>query len=224
VAKTDIGQGKQALALGGGGVTGYTNNSGAVTYTATTVTPTASPSWTVSTTSNFANANVWTGFICAAGGGTSNAIVYGVITSNTATALTVDRWYNPASPTGAAATTPAANSSFIIIPGNAPAWYMGITTGSVAITDTSLASEETTNGLGRAPATFAHTFSSSSANNTYTLTNTFTYTGSSSKVLNAIGTFDAASNGVPLFTTALASTATVNASGDTCTVTQTITM
>lgn len=224
MAKTDIGQGKQALALGGGGVTGYTNSSNAVTYTATSVTPTASPSWTVSTTSNFGSANVWTGFYCVAGGGASTAIVYGIITSNTATALTVDRWYNPASPTGAAATTPAANSSFIIIPGNAPAWYMGITTGTVAITDTSLASEETTAGLGRAPATFAHTFSSTVAQNAYTLTNTFTYTGSGAKVLNAIGIFDALTNGVPLFTTALSATATVTASGDAVTVTDTITM
>lgn len=224
MGKTDIGQGKQALALGGGGVTGYTNNSGAVAYTATTVTPTASPAWTVSTTSNFGNANVWTGYVCVAGGGTTTAIVYGVITSNTATALTVDKWYNPASPSGAAATTPAVNSAFIIIPGNAPAWYMGITTGTVAPADTALASEQTTNGLGRAPATFAHTFSSSSVNNTYTLSNTFTYTGSGAVVLNAIGIFDAASNGVPLFTTALSATATVTASGDAVTVTDTITM
>lgn len=225
MGKTDIGQGKQALALGGGGVTGYSNNSGAVTYTATSVTPTSSPSWTTSTTSNFGSANVWSGFYCVAGGGTTTtAIVYGVITSNTATALTVDRWYNPASPTGAAATTPAVNSPFIIIPGNAPAWYMGISTGSVAATDTSLASEQSTNGLGRAPATFAHTFSSSSANNTYTLTNTYTYTGSGAVVLTSIGIFDAASNGVPLFTTALSASATVNANGDQVTVTDTITM
>lgn len=222
--KTDIGQGKQALALGGGGVTGYTNNSNAVTYTTTTVTPTASPAWTVSTTSNFGAANVWTGFVCVAGGGASTILVYGVITSNTATALTVDKWYNPASPSGAAAAQPANNSSFIIIPGNAPAWYMGITNGSVAITDTALASEQTTNGLGRAPATFAHTFSSTVAQNTYTLTNTFTYTGSGALTLNSIGIFDALTNGVPLFTTALSAAATVTASGDAVTVTDTVTM
>lgn len=224
MGKTDIGQGKQALALGGGGVTGYTNNSNAVTYTTTTVTPTASPAWTVSTTSNFGAANVWTGYICVAGGGTSTILVYGVITSNTATALTVDKWYNPASPSGAAAAQPANNSSFIIIPGNAPAWYMAITTGTAAATDTSLASELTTNGLGRAPATFAHTFSSSGIQNTYTLTNTFTYTSTGSVVINAIGIFDALTNGVPLFTTILSATATVNASGDQVTITDTVTM
>lgn len=223
MGKTHIGQGKQALALGGGGVTGYTNNSNAVAYTATSVTPTASPAWTVSTTTNFGSANVWTGFICVAGGGTSTAIVYGVITSNTATALTVDKWYNPASPAGSAATTPALNSSFIIIPGNAPAWYMGITNGSVALTDTALASEQTTNGLGRAPATFAHTFSSTVIQNTYTLTNTFTYTGTGALTLNSIGIFDALTNGVPLFTTGLSAAATVTASGDAVTVTDTIT-
>ncbi len=217
MAKTNIGQGKQALALSGGGVAGYANSSGAITYTATTVTPTASPVWTASTGTNFGTANVWQGYIVVAG------TVYGVITSNTATALTVDRWYNPATPTGAAGSTPASNTSFIIVPGNAPCYWMGIGTGSVAITDIALSGEQTTNGLGRAQATFAHTFSNSSANNTYTLTNTFTYTGSSSVTLTDIGIFDAASSGIPLFTSALSSSATVAASGDAVTVTDTIT-
>jgi hypothetical protein len=225
MGKTHIGQGKQALALGGGGVTGYVNTSGAVAYTTTTVTPTASPAWTVSTTTNFGSANVWTGFIVVAGGSaTGGAMSYGVITSNTATALTIDRWYNAASPTGAVGTQPANNSTFIIIPGNAPAWYMGITNGAAAVTDTALASEQTTNGLGRAPATFAHTFSSTVIQNTYTLTNTFTYTGTGALTLNSIGIFDALTNGVPLFTTGLSAAATVTASGDAVTCTDTVTM
>lgn len=226
MGKTYIGQGKQALALGGGGVTGYTNSSNSVVYSATTVTPGTSPVWTVSTTTNFGSANVWTGFVCVAGGiGTSaTALTYGVITSNTATALTVDRWYNAASPTGAVAATPTLNSSFIIIPGNAPAWYMGITNGAAAPADTALASEQTTNGLGRAPATFAHTFSSTALQNTYQLANTFTYTGTGALTLNSIGIFDAASNGVPLFTTGLSAAATVTASGDSVTCTDTVTM
>lgn len=219
MGKTNIGQGKQALALSGGGVAGYVNTSGAITYTATTVTPTSSPAWTASTSTNFGTANVWTGYIVVAGS------VYGVIVSNTATALTIDRWYNPASPTGAAGTTPAANTSFLILPGNAPCFYMGISTAtSVAATDIALASEQTTNGLGRAAATFAHTFSNSSTNNTYTLTNTFTYTGSGGVTLDSIGIFDALTSGIPLFTTVISSAATVSANGDAVTVTDTITM
>lgn len=222
---TDIGLGKAALLLSGGGVTGYTNSSGSVAYTSTTVTPGASPVWTASTGTNYGTANVWTGFICVAGGTTTTSpLMYGVITSNTATALTVDQWYSPASPSGAAIGPPTVNSPFIIIPGNASCWWMGIGTGSTAAADTSLASEQSTNGLVRSPATFAHTFSNSSANTTYTLTNTYTYSGSGAVTLSNIGIFDAKSNGIPLFTTALSPTATVTASGDTVTVTDTVTV
>jgi hypothetical protein len=101
---------------------------------------------------------------------------------------------------------------------------MGIGTGSVALTDTSLASEQSTNGLVRTQGTFAHTFSNSSPNNTYTLSNTWTYTGSGAVTLTSIGVFDAKSNGIPLFTTALNANATVTANGDQVTVTDTVTM
>lgn len=227
--KTDIGQGKQSLALAGGGVAGYVNTSGAVTYSSTTVTPTASPAWTVSTSSNLGTANVWTGYIVIAGGGVSGAMTYGVIVSNTATVLTIDKWYNPANPTGAAASNPAVNTSFVIVPGNASVFYMALTnTGSFTPVhgDTSLSGEQTTNGLSRQAATFAHTFSASSTNNTYTLTSTWTYTGSSPVTLTGIGTFDSAtsSTGVMFHETALSSSATVSANGDQLTVTQTVTL
>jgi hypothetical protein len=228
MGKTDIGQGKQALCLAGGGVVGYSNSSGAVTYATSspwTVTPTTSPSWTASSTSNYGSTNVWMGYIVVAGGGSSTTpLVMGVCTSNTATALTVDYWRNPATPT-TQASAPAANSPFIIVNGNASCWWMAISTATTtAATDTALASELTTNGLARAAATFAHTFSSTSVNNTYTLTNTFTYTGSSATTIDSIGIFDASSNGIPLFTTVLNSSATVSANGDQVTITETVTM
>jgi hypothetical protein len=230
--KTDIGQGKQSLALAGGGIPGYVNTSGAVTYSSTTVTPTTSPAWTVSTSSNLGTANVWTGYIVVAGGGVSGVMTYGVIVSNTATALTIDKWYNPANPTGSAIGPPAVNTSFIIVPGNASVFYMALTnTGTFPAPgpvhgDTSLAGEQTTNGLSRQAATFAHTFSASSTNNTYTLTSTWTYTGSSPVTLTGIGTFDSAtsSTGVMFHETALSSSATVSANGDQITVTQTVTL
>jgi hypothetical protein len=225
IVKTDIGQGKQALALAGGGVAGYVS-SGSITYTATTVTPASSPSWTASTGTNFGTTNVWTGYIVVS----LQAGAYGVIVSNTATALTIDYWRSPTSPTGAATTTPTTGTAgFIILPGNAPVFYMALTN-TVSFTpahgDTALSGEQTANGLGRQAATFAHTFSTSSTNNTYTLTSTWTYTGSSSVTLTGIGTFDSstASTGVMLHETALGSSATVSANGDTLTVTQTVTM
>lgn len=224
--KTDIGQGKQALMLAGGGTTGYVSTGNQVYATSTpwTVTPASSPVWTVSTSSNLGTANVWTGYIVVAATG-----VYGVVISNTATALTVDRWVNPANPTGAAGTTPVANTSFVIIPGNASAFVMALTN-TASFTpvhgDTTLSGEQSANGLGRLYGTFAHTFSASSTNNTYTLTGTWTYSGSGAVTLSGIGVFDAigASTGTMLFETALSATATVTASGDALTVTQTVTM
>lgn len=223
--KVDIGQGKQAMLLAGGGIAGYVS-SGSITYTATTVTPASSPSWTVSTSTNYGTANVWTGYVVVS----LQAGAYGVVVSNTATALTIDYWRSPTSPTGAATTTPTTGTAgFVIIPCNAAVIYMALTnTASFtpAASDTSLSAEQTTNGLGRQAATFAHTFSTSSNNNTYTLTSTWTYTGSSSNALSGIGTFDSstASTGVMLHETALGAVATVAANGDQVTVTQTVTM
>lgn len=99
--------------------------------------------------------------------------------------------------------------------------YMGITTDATAAAagDTTLTSEETTNGLARAQATFAHT----TGTNTSTLTKTFTYTGASSKVLAKIGIFNASSSGTMGIETVMSSTATVTTSGDNVTVTETFT-
>jgi hypothetical protein len=222
--KVNIGQGKQALALAGGGVTGYVG-SGTITYSSTSVTFAAASGWVASSGTNFGTAGVWLGYIVVAG------TVYGVVTANTTTVLTVDKWYNPASPTGAAGTTPASNTSFFLMPGNASVFYMALTNTTSftpAATDTSLSGEQTSNGLGRAAATFAHTFSNSSTNNTYTLTNTWTYTGSSSVTLTGIGTFDCAtaSTGIMLHESAFSggATATLSSNGDQLTCTQTVTM
>lgn len=222
MGKTNIGQGKQALQMLGGGVAGFVASGSTATYTATTLTDSGA-SWTASSpTSNYGAASAWTGFVVIAGSGTS--AVFGVIVSNTATVLTVDRWYSLTNPTGAAASTPAANAPYAILPLQMPCAVMAISTAtSVAATDTSLASEQTTNGLARKFATFAHTFSNASANNTSTLTATWTYTGTGSVVLAAIGVFDALSGGVPLFTSLMSSTASVAVSGDQVTVTDTVT-
>lgn len=211
--KVNTGQDKQALCLAGAGTTaGYINTSGAITYTATTVTPTASPSWTV---------NAWAGRYVFAG------TVYGIIVSNTATALTVDRWYNPATPTGAAATTPAANTSFAIF-GSAPVFYMALTanTSAPSATDTALTGEITTAGGGliRQAAAYAHTTSAT----TYTLTGSYTVNGSDTlgPIIHKIGTFDTLTpaTGIMLHETVLSADATLSAVGDSLTVTQTVTM
>jgi len=84
--------------------------------------------------------------------------------------------------------------------------------------------EQTTNGLGRALCTYAHTNGSLGSNSTYTLTKTFTYTGSTATTIAKIGIFNASRAGIPMFVTSLPATATVTANGDTLTVTETVTL
>lgn len=85
--------------------------------------------------------------------------------------------------------------------------------------DTVLASELTTNGLARAQMSFAHT----AGTNTSTLTHTWTYTGSTPVVVAKWANFNAASSGTMGEEDLLSATATVTASGDSCTVTFTLT-
>lgn len=94
--------------------------------------------------------------------------------------------------------------------------FMGLTVDATAavVGDTTLASEETTNGLTRASAALAHTASAASS----TLSKTFTYTGSTSKVIAKVGLFTAVSAGTMVLETVLASTGTVNANGDTISI------
>lgn len=102
----------------------------------------------------------------------------------------------------------------------AQANYIAMTTDATApaATDTTLTSEETTNGLARAQGTVAHT----TAATVTTISHTFTYTGSTSKVIAKVGLFNASSSGTMVLETLLSSTGTVNANGDTITITWTI--
>lgn len=103
--------------------------------------------------------------------------------------------------------------------------YMALTASVVApaATDTVLAGEIATvgGGLVRAQATFAHT----TGTNTSTLTKTFTANGTDALpvTIAQIGVFNAAAVGVLCFHTALTSTITLNVSGDSITVTETVT-
>jgi len=115
----------------------------------------------------------------------AESVVFGVIVSNTGTVLTIDQWYNPA--TGAAGTTPNATCTYAIIPGQMPAMFIAVTSDATAAaaTDTTLTSEATTNGFARALAAWAHTAAAS----TYTLTKTFTASGS--LTVNKVAVFGA---------------------------------
>jgi hypothetical protein len=104
--------------------------------------------------------------------------------------------------------------------------YMALTAnaGAPAAGDTTLSGEITTGGGGlvRAAATYAHTTSTA----TYTLTKTFTANGSDvlPVTLAKIGILDASSSGNLGFETLLPTTATLSASGDAITCTDTVTI
>lgn len=201
--KVNSGNDGQAAAMGGSlaGAAG--------TSTATSAT---------SLTDSGASFGSYVGHMVVAGG------VYGVITSNTGTVLTVDRWYTPGSPGGAAGSTPSSTSAYVVVPGQAPYWYMGLTANNTApgASDTSLASEITTSGGGliRKLATYAHTSGAAS----YSLAATFTANGSDSLpvTIAKIGIFNSITGGRMQFETLLSATATLSASGDQLTVTDSV--
>jgi hypothetical protein len=166
----------------------------------------------------------------------NSAIVYGVILSNTATALTVDQWYSPSSTTGAAGTTPTTSGGssttgigYCIVPGQNPAAWMCLSasTFTPATTDQSLGTqgaELTTNGFSRAVGTWAH----SHAGSTYTLIHLWTATGTSTinnEGISGAATYSASSpfGGVFPFESAEPSPPTL-VSGDTLQNTVTITI
>lgn len=148
----------------------------------------------------------------------TNAPVWGVITANTTSVLTVDGWKNG---DGSAGTTPGSTCNYQILPGAAPYRYMALTadTSAASASSTSLTSEITTGGCGRALATFAHTLGTSTA----TLSKTFSVTGSFT--IHRIGLFQAstASSSLLGFEAVLNADAVV-VSGDTLQVTWTLTL
>jgi hypothetical protein len=200
--KTNAGNDIQAAMMGGGGV--------GLLVTAT------SPTTTGFTTSGLVS-GAHVGRMVVAGS------VYGVITANTTTTVTVDRWSNPGTPGGTAGTTPSAGS-YVILPGNAPLMFMGLTANNSAPagTDTSLTAEITTAGLIRQLAAYAHTTGAAG----YTLTGTFTaqsgdVSGGSVTVAKA-GVFSTLASSLMGFETLLSATATFAAAGDQLTLTQSV--
>jgi hypothetical protein len=169
-------------------------------------------------------------------GGTTGALfTYGVIIKSTATVLTVDQWHDPTAPESTRTAPVSTTSPYMVLPGGAPCFYMGITTDGAAASasDVVLASELWTSGGGlrRRLATWAHT----TGTNTYTLANTFTANGSDAglpKVIHKIGVFQAfvnaavttSNSGPMLFETVLSADATITISGDNVAITDTITI
>jgi hypothetical protein len=200
----------QALTMGGD-ITAFTGTATATSATSLTV------------ASGF-TASAYIGKIVVAGT-TPGTAVYGIITANSTTVLTIDRWYNPLTPSGAAASTPSATTTFIIMPYGAGAPWMALTANATAPAgaDTTLTAEITTAGGGliRKLGTYAHTAGVAS----YTITTVFTANGSDSLPVTVakMGTFNSITGGTMAFETLLSATATLTTSGDALTVTDTVT-
>lgn len=190
---------------------------------------------TTFTTNLTLTTNAWAGYRIYVSDTTNNQIVWGNVQSNNntggASVVTVDRWYNAATPGGSAATTPAAGFQFILADGGGPSsWFMGLSASTTALgtpsTNTTLPSEITTagGGLVRQICPWAHTASTAIT----TLTPVFTANGSDSLpvAVGSVGTFNSMVVGaVPnmFFNTLLPTPATLSTSGDQLTITQTIT-
>lgn len=161
-----------------------------------------------------------------------NAVVvcgnrYANILSHTGTVLTIDRWYDPTNPGGAAGSTPGATTAYVILPTALPAMFMGLSENSSAVVngDTTLTGEITTAGGGliRKVGTLAHTAGAT----TGTVTATFTANGSDSLpvTIAKMGLSPSILSTMPnLFLTLLNATATLSVVGDQVTVTETITL
>lgn len=212
--------GRDIVARGvGGGQVGFT---GQATGSSSTSLTDSGASWT---------SNQWAG--CRVFASVSaTQMVFGIIVSNTSTALTVDQWYTIATPGGAAGSTPSSTATFVITDGNAPAWFVGISTSSTAPagsppdTHSSLTSEIATSGGGliRKIAPYAHTASA----NTWTYTPVYTANGTDSlpAVIASYGVFDSMVVGATptmLYYNTISPTATIAASGDQLTLTITAT-
>lgn len=219
MALVNAGRLLQSNMMGGGqvGVTGAGTAATATTFT----------------TNATLTTNAWAGYRVYVYSTTGTQIVWANVISNTnaagASVLTVDRWYNAATPGGAAATTPSTPFGFILADGGSTsAWFMGLSATAVgAATATSLAGEITTAGGGliRKISPYANTSTTSPV--TWTLTPVFTANGTDSLPVTVatIATFVsmvvADTTNSMLASTSLSSSATLSASGDQLTVTDT---
>lgn len=191
----------------------------------------ASSATTLTTGSTYTT-NQWAGYRVYATTSATN-VVWGNIISNTnaasASVLTVDRWYAAATPGGAAGTTASATATFIIADGGSTsAWFVGLSASSAgAASATSLSGEITTGGGGliRKIAPYANTSSVSPV--TWTLTPVFTANGTDTLpvTITSMGGFTsmvaADVTDTSMNQTNLNATATLSASGDQLTITDT---
>src|SRR4051812_18429710 len=115
--------GRDAVARAvGGDTTGFADT--ATATSATSITATGTP-FTASSGGPPATGGL-VGHVVVAGPTAAN-FAYGVVLSNTTSALTIDQWHSLTAPE-TVATTPSATAPYVVVPGGFPAFYMGIST------------------------------------------------------------------------------------------------
>jgi len=160
----------------------------------------------------------------------TGSTVYGLILSNTSgttPVYTIDQWYNPASPGGAAGTTPNATAHYLVSSGGPPAMFVGLSTSTAtpAAGDTTLASEITTVGGGLIRKITTNSHSAGAA--TWVATTVFTANGSDSlpvTIAKAGYSQSLLSGANNSYQTLVSPTATLSSSGDQLTTSWTFTM
>jgi hypothetical protein len=205
--KTDIGDDHQAHVMGGD-LAANSGDTGTSTAATATSLIDATKSWTT---------NQWTGHIVY------SANRYGIVASNTGTTLTIDKWYDPTNPGGAAGSTPAAGV-YVVGYGGFPGAWAGVTENATApaLGDTALAGELAGSGWDRRLCAWSHTAGA----NTYVLTTTFTSSDATTRVIAKAGFFNCSrivAGNRMLFETLVSPTATL-VSSDQLTLSDTVTI
>lgn len=233
-------QWQRALLMGDVGGSGVGNGL-VVPYTGTTVNSVTGASGLTTAGTSAGNTGLQ-GKVFVVPNATPANTVFGIITANTATAITVDQWY--AIPvTGAAGTTPANGAGTgYVLPGMSWAAWVGISTSVAAAvaadvlrtadglygdgTTGGAATEQNASGLARAYCGQGGATAPTYGSGTYVLDHTWTYTGAVlvtlAKVVMCNG-FPAAGN-LLFLETLLSAPGSVNANGDTIRTTWTVTL
>lgn len=170
----------------------------ATSVAATTITDTGK-TWTV---------NGWSGRRALAS--STAGIVYGNITSNTATVITIDAWRKLTDST--TATTPSGTPSYGIAGRSGGLWIaLSTDTAAPAAGDTTLAGEVSSNGVTRS---LADSIVYDSTAKTLTLSKTYSVTGSVA-ALYKVGLFGASANGDMFNEALLSPSLSASSNGDT---------
>lgn len=187
--RTNTGNDWQASALTGSPNKG---ESGTATSTSSTSLTNTGATFPTSAVLNGATGGYAGQIICAGPNASgTGSTVWGVITQNTGTVITVDRWVDAGSPF-TAGTAPNGTAKYQILPCVAPIWYLALSSTSGAgqtAADTVLAGELTTGGFSRTNyTTRTHTAASSTVALANTFTASATQTINSEAVMCALGT------------------------------------